>query len=135
MRRKETLADEEELFNLKLLTADGFDECYAEFQHMKLVYALYDKQKADAEQWSTIPWPDIRIEFVREIFGALALQFKRLPVSARDTHPARLLASHLKELRLSVPILVQLRNDSLKPRHWKEMLRAVGERTFRLNVD
>lgn len=127
MRRKDRLAREEELFNVKLLDTETFDKCYSEFQHMKLVYSLYEKQKSDIEKWSAIPWQDVGIEFVREIFGALVLKFKRLPVSARNTRPARILANYLKELRLSVPILLQLKNDALKPRHWREMLNAIGE--------
>lgn len=117
---------EEELFNLKLLNTERFDKYYSEFQYMKLVYSLYEKQKSDIEKWSKIPWIDIRIEFVREAFSALMLQFKRLPVLAQNTHPANILLNHLKELRHSISILQQLKNDALKPRHWKEMLDTIG---------
>lgn len=127
MEQKEKLVKEEKLFNLKLLKTERFDECYSEFQYMKLVYSLYEKQKSDIEKWSAILWQDIRIEFVREAFGALMLKFKRLPVLAQDTHPAKILANYLKELRHSVPILLQLKNNALKTRHWKEMLDTIGK--------
>lgn len=126
MEQKLKLVSEEELFNLKLLNTEKFDKYYAEFQHMKLVYSLYEKQKSDIEKWSKIPWTDIRIEFLREAFSALMLQFKRLPGLAQNTHPAIILLNHLKELRQSVSILLQLKNDALKPRHWKEMLDTIG---------
>lgn len=126
MQQKEKLVREEELFNLKLLNTKKFDTYYSEFQYMKLVYSLYEKQKSDIENWSKTPWLEIRLEFVREAFGALMLQFKRLPDVAQNTLPANILASYLKELRLSVPILLQLKNESLKPRHWKEMLDTIG---------
>lgn len=126
MEQKLQLVKEEELFNLKLLNTKRFDEYYSEFQHMKLVYSLYEKQKSDVEKWSKISWSDIRIEFIREAFSALMLQFKRLPVLAQNTHPANILANHLKELRHCVSILLQLKNHVLKPRHWKEMLDTIG---------
>lgn len=127
MKQKEKLVEEEELFNLKLLNTETFDKYYNEFQYMKLVYSLYEKQKSDIENWSKIPWRKIRIEFVREAFGALMLKFKRLPVLAQNTHPSKMLANYLKELRLSIPILSQLKNDALKLRHWKEMLETIGK--------
>lgn len=127
MRQKERLSREEELFNLRLLNTDVFDGYHSEFQRMKLVYSLYGKHKADVDKWSKIPWDEIRIEFVREAFGALMLTFKRLDESARSTHPAKILADYLKELRHSVVIFQQLKNDALKPRHWKEMLDAIGK--------
>lgn len=97
---------------------------------MKLVYSLYEKQKSDFEKWSNTPWLEIRIEFVREAFGALMLQFKRLSHLAQNTLPAKILANYLKELRLSVPIFIKLKHESLKPRHWKEMLDTVGNIRF-----
>jgi len=127
MKKKEKLAMEEELFNLKLLNTDRFDSYYSEFQYMKLVYSLYEAQKSDIEKWSKISWFDIEIEFVREAFGALMLKFKTLPVLAQDTHPAKILANYLKELRHSIPILHQLKNEAFKPRHWKEMLDTIGK--------
>lgn len=130
MRRKAKLVREQELFNVKLLDTETFDRCHAEFQHTRLVYSLYERLQSDIEKWSETPWQDVGIEFVREIFAALVLKFKRLPVSARDTRPARVLANYLKELRLSVPILLQLKNDALKPRHWREMLHAISEFFF-----
>lgn len=127
MQKTKQLVREEELFNLKLLNTKRFDKYYSEFQNMKLVYLLYEKQKSDIENWSTIPWFEIKIEFVREAFGALMLKFKRLPVLAQNTHPAKILVNYLKELRHGIPILLQLKNDALKPRHWKEMLNIIGE--------
>lgn len=124
--QKEKLVREEKLFNLKLLNTEKFDTYYSEFQYMKLVYSLYEKQKSDIEKWSNIPWLEIKIEFVREAFGALVLQFKRLPDLAQNTLPAKILSNYLKELRLSVPIFLKLKNNSLKSRHWKEMLDVVG---------
>lgn len=127
MQQKERLLKEEELFNLKLLNTETFDEYYSEFQSIKLVYSLYEKQKSDIKRWSKIPWLDIKIEFVREAFGALMLTFKRLPVSAQQTCPAKIFADYLKELRLSIPILVQLKNPALKTRHWIEILDTIGK--------
>lgn len=127
MQRKETFVKEEKLFNLKLLSTERFDKCYSEFQYMKLVYMLYEKQKSDIEKWSKILWIEIQIEFVHEAFGALMLKFKRLPVLAQNTDPAKLLAKYLKELRHSIPILLQLKNNALKVRHWKEMLDSIGK--------
>ncbi|VVC32081.1 Dynein heavy chain, domain-2,Dynein heavy chain domain,Dynein heavy chain, domain-1,Dynein heavy chain, P- [Cinara cedri] len=126
MQKKEKLVREEKLFNLKLLNTNTFDKYYSEFQNMKLVYLLYDKQKSDIENWSKIPWSEIKIEFVREVFGALMLKFKRLPFLAQSTHPAKILVNYLKELRHGIPILLQLKNNALKPRHWKEMLDVIG---------
>lgn len=130
MQQKEKLTKEEELFNLKLLNTEKFDKYYFEFQYMKLAYALYEKQKSDIEKWSKIPWTEIRIEFIREAFGALMLKFKRLPVVAQNTHPAKILSKYLKELRYSIPILQQLKNNALKPRHWKEMLNSIGKQNL-----
>jgi len=130
MKKKEKLVKEEDLFNLKLLNTDRFDRYHSEFQYMKLVYSLYEAQKSDIEKWSKISWTEIEIEFVREAFGALMLKFKTLPVLAQDTHPAKILANYLKELRHSVPILLQLKNEAFKSRHWKEMLDTIGKSFF-----
>lgn len=127
MLKKEKLVKEEKLFNLKLLNTESFDKYYNEFQSMKLVYSLYKKQKSDIETWSKIPWHKIKIEFVREAFGALMIKFKRLPALAQNTYPSKILENYLKELRLGIPILLQLKNDALKLRHWKEMLENIGK--------
>lgn len=127
MHKKDQLVKEEELFNLKLLNTERFDKYYSEFQYMRLVYSLYEKQKSDIEKWSKIQWTEIGIEFVREAFGALMLMFKRLPVLAQKTQPAKYLENYLKELKHSIPILQQLKNDALKLRHWKEMLDIIGK--------
>lgn len=127
MQQKEQLVREEDLFNLKLLNTEKFDKYYSEFQYMKLVYSLYEKQNSDIKKWSKIPWSEIEIEFIRETFGALMLKFKRLPALAQITHPAIILELYLKELIHSIPILQQLKNEALKPRHWKEMLDIIGK--------
>lgn len=121
------MVKEEKLFKLRLLNTGEFDECYLEFQHMKLVYSLYEKQKADIKNWSKIPWSEIKIELIRETFSALMLKFKKLPTLAQITKPAKIFADYLKELRLSIPIFLQLKNPALKLRHWKEMLNTIGK--------
>lgn len=134
MQKTEKLIREEELFNLKLLNTKRFNKYYCEFQNMKLVYLLYKKQKLDIENWSKIPWLEIKIEFIREAFGALMLKFKRLPVLAQTTHPAKILVKYLKELRHAIPILQELKNGALKPRHWKEMLDLIGKYYVNSNI-
>ncbi|XP_050548553.1 dynein axonemal heavy chain 10-like isoform X2 [Daktulosphaira vitifoliae] len=129
MERKQALTEAEEIYSLNLLQTEHFDNLYNEFQNIKIVCNLYKKQKYDIEKWSKLPWTKIDIDFVREIFGALMLQFKRLPTLIRNTQPAFILKRYLSELRQSIPIFLKLKSKDLKPRHWKEMLETIDLNT------
>jgi dynein heavy chain len=82
--------------------------------------------QAAREAWSKTLWTNLNSEVLLSGMEHFMSEFrcfddvvKRLPVG-------QVVYSRMEEFRNSVPLLVELKNDALRERHWQELMEKTG---------
>ena len=93
---------------------------------MDTLYGLYVEvhEYLDIE-WPHLPWEDVFAEMpsIRDRMEQFMARLSRMPRSLRQWDTFRTLKGKLEDFQTNIPLLEQLSKDSIKPRHWTELMR------------
>ncbi|CAG08487.1 unnamed protein product, partial [Tetraodon nigroviridis] len=85
-------------------------------------------------QWSQTLWVDLNIHQLQEGVDSFIRTLKQLPKHVRALPVAFFLDGRMKEFRESLPLLLDLKNEALRDRHWKELMDRSGT-NFEVNTE
>jgi dynein heavy chain len=116
----------EELFALSHTEYPELHKTKSEIDLMDTLYGLYVEvhEYLDIE-WPHLPWEDVFQEMpsIRERMDQFMARLARMPRSLRQWDAFRTLKGKLEDFQTNIPLLEQLSKDSIKPRHWTELMR------------
>uniref|UniRef100_H3DEJ9 Dynein axonemal heavy chain 10 n=1 Tax=Tetraodon nigroviridis TaxID=99883 RepID=H3DEJ9_TETNG len=84
--------------------------------------------------WSQTLWVDLNIHQLQEGVDSFIRTLKQLPKHVRALPVAFFLDGRMKEFRESLPLLLDLKNEALRDRHWKELMDRSGT-NFEVNTE
>uniref|UniRef100_A0A7N6BU42 AAA+ ATPase domain-containing protein n=1 Tax=Anabas testudineus TaxID=64144 RepID=A0A7N6BU42_ANATE len=90
-------------------------------------------QDAKAE-WSQTLWVDLNIQVLQEGVEGFIKRLRQLPKDVRALPVAFFLEGRMKEFKESLPLLLDLKNEALRDRHWKELMDRTNT-SFEMNPD
>ncbi len=88
---------------------------------MKKLYHLYNEVIESISKWQEVAWPDVSIGSLNEMeeyitkYGDLC---GRLPRDLKEWNAYKELKTKIEELKAVIPIIRELKKESIKPRHW-----------------
>tara|TARA_B100000795_G_C22806619_1_gene445355 strand:- start:150 stop:14669 length:14520 start_codon:yes stop_codon:yes gene_type:complete len=125
----------EELFALAHTEYPELHKTKSEIDLMDTLYGLYVEvhEYLDIE-WPHLPWEDVFGEMpaIRERMDQFMIRLARMPKSLRQWDAFKTLKKKLEDFQITIPLLEQLSKDSIKPRHWTELMRTTGHE-FRID--
>ena len=125
----------EELFALSHTEYPELHKTKQEIDLMDTLYGLYVEvhEYLDIE-WPHMPWEDVFGEMpaMRERMDQFMVRLARMPKSLRQWDAFKTLKGKLEDFQITIPLLEQLSKDSIKPRHWTELMRCTGHE-FRID--
>uniref|UniRef100_A0A8B9BUE2 Dynein axonemal heavy chain 10 n=1 Tax=Anser brachyrhynchus TaxID=132585 RepID=A0A8B9BUE2_9AVES len=122
------LGSVERLFDLPATVYPDLTKAQNDMKGLKQIYEIYELQKAAKEEWSRTLWINLNVQFLQEGIEGFLKAFRKLPKPVRSMTVAFHLETKMKAFRDSIPLLLDLKNEALRERHWQDLMERTGTR-------
>ncbi|KAG9351776.1 hypothetical protein JZ751_023027 [Albula glossodonta] len=131
---RQDLANAEKLFNLPITMYPELVRVQKEMIGLRQIYEIYKAQKMAKTEWSQTLWANLDIHLLQEGIEGFIKTLRKLPKDVRTLPVAFFLEGRMKEFKDSLPLLVDLKDEALRERHWKELMERTGT-SFEMNPE
>ncbi|XP_071339029.1 dynein axonemal heavy chain 10 [Trachinotus anak] len=131
---QQELTNAEKLLDLSVTVYPEVINMQKDMKALRLIYDVFKAQKDAKTEWSQTLWVDLNIQLLQEGVEGFIKRLRQLPKDVRALPVAFFLEARMKEFRESLPLLLDLKNESLRDRHWKELMEKTGT-SFEMNPD
>ncbi|KAM3867513.1 dynein axonemal heavy chain 10 [Diretmus argenteus] len=132
--RRQELANAENLFDLPITTYTELHNVHMDMNGLRQIYEIYKAQKAVKTEWSQTLWVSLNIQLLQDGVEEFIKRLRKLPKDVRVLPVAFFLEGRMNEFKGSLPLLLDLKNEALRDRHWKELMDRTGT-SFDMNPD
>lgn len=123
MSRKLELVNAEGLFGLDTTEYPELQRVVSEMKKLGRIYDLYQEQREFEEGNSATPWGDLDVGSLQR--GVEVLEKKARKEKQFKEHPTfRAVEGRIFNFKDSIPLIVNLKNEAMKPRHWQKLMEA-----------
>ncbi|XP_017580699.2 dynein heavy chain 10, axonemal [Pygocentrus nattereri] len=131
---RQELANAEKLFDLPITMYPELLNVQRDMRGLRQIYEIYKAHKAAKTEWSQTLWVNLNIQLLQEGIEGFIKSLRKLPKDVRALPVAFFLEGRMKEFKDSLPLLLDLKNEALRDRHWKELMQRTGT-SFEMNPD
>ncbi|XP_012518857.1 PREDICTED: dynein heavy chain 10, axonemal [Propithecus coquereli] len=125
-KNRQELANAEKLFDLPITMYPELLKVQKEMSGLKMIYELYGGLKIAKEEWSQTLWANLNVQFLQEGIEGFLKALRKLPRPVRSLSVAYHLEMKMKAFKDSIPLLLDLKHEALRDRHWKELMEKTG---------
>ncbi|XP_075390744.1 dynein axonemal heavy chain 10 [Tenrec ecaudatus] len=125
-KNRQELANAEKLFDLPITMYPELLQVQKEMNGLKMIYELYGGLKVAKEEWSQTLWINLNIQFLQEGVDSFLKNLRKFPRQVRNLSVAYYLEAKMKAFKDSIPLLLDLKHEALRERHWKELMEKTG---------
>ncbi|XP_006865538.1 PREDICTED: dynein heavy chain 10, axonemal [Chrysochloris asiatica] len=125
-RNRQELANAEKLFDLPITMYPELLQVQKEMSGLKMIYELFKALKAAKEEWSQTLWINLNVQFLQEGIDTFLRSLRKFPRQVRNLSVAYYLEAKMKAFKDSIPLLLDLKHEALRDRHWKELMEKTG---------
>ncbi|XP_039277456.1 dynein heavy chain 10, axonemal [Nilaparvata lugens] len=134
IKKKVRMEQAERLFDLEPADYSHFTRTYNDYLRMQTVYELYQDVMATRSSWSKTLWANLNPQVLLEGIDGFLKQFRLFPKETKDLAIAVTFEKQMREFKNSIPLMIEMKNDALRERHWKELMIRTGKE-FDMAVD
>ncbi|XP_033627732.1 dynein heavy chain 10, axonemal-like [Asterias rubens] len=131
---RQELANAEKLFDLSITMYPELLQVQKEMTGLDKIYEIYKQQKAAREEWAQTLWANLNVSHLVDGIDTFIKGLKKLPREVKSTSTAHMVEGRMKEFKDAIPLFVDLKNEALRERHWKELMQKTGK-SFDMNPD
>lgn len=117
----------EKLFDLEMTDYSDFLNAKEDFEKMLVIYKLYQTQKLARETWSKTLWANLNPQALTDGIENFLRDFRKLPKPIKKMPIGQALELNMKQFKNVVPLMVNLKNEALRERHWKMLMEKTGK--------
>lgn len=111
----------EGLFGLNTTEYPELQRVVSEMKKLERIYDLYQEQREFEESNSSTPWGDLDAGSLQR--GVELLEKKARKEKQFKEHPTfRAVDGRIFNFKDSIPLIVNLKNEAMKPRHWEKLV-------------
>ncbi|XP_036352277.2 dynein axonemal heavy chain 10 [Ochotona princeps] len=125
-RIRQQLANAEKLFDLPITMYPELLKVQKEMSGLRMIYDIYEALKVAKEEWSQTLWINLNVQVLQEGIDGFFKALRKLPRAVRGLSVAFHLEARMKAFRDSIPLLLDLKHEALRDRHWKELMEKTG---------
>lgn len=122
------LVNAEKLFELPITDYSDFIRIKKDFEGMQSIYKLYRQQKIARENWSKTLWSKLNPVALTDGIDNFLKDFRKMPRWIRLLPIGQMLDVKMKQFKNSVPLMVSLKNEALRERHWTQLMEQTGQK-------
>ena len=123
---KQELTNAEKLFNLPISSYPELYVIQKEMKNLERLYQLYEQQVKTREQWSETLWRDLDVQLLVDGIENFIKELKKMPREIKGMPLAKLIELNMKEFRESLPLMLDLKNEALRERHWRMLMKETN---------
>ncbi|XP_066140827.1 dynein axonemal heavy chain 10 [Euwallacea fornicatus] len=124
--RRIELVKAEMLFDIPLADYSDYFKAKTDFQSMVVLYKVYKEQKHARELWGKTLWTDLNPQALLDGIDGFLNKFRKMSKEIRSMSVGLSLEMKMKHFRSSVPLMVALKNEALRDRHWGQLMAKTG---------
>ncbi|KAK7889071.1 hypothetical protein WMY93_024631 [Mugilogobius chulae] len=124
--QRQELTSAEKLLDLSVTVYPEVVSMQKDMQGLRMIYDIYRAQKEAKAQWSQTLWVDLNIQLLQEGIDGFLKRHRQLPKDVRALPVSFFLDARMKEFKESLPLLLDLKNEALRDRHWKQLMERTG---------
>ncbi|CAF4400906.1 unnamed protein product, partial [Didymodactylos carnosus] len=98
-------------------------ELNQEMKNLEKLYILYEQQSKSRELWSETLWRDLDVQILLDDIDNYIKELKKMSREIKSMPLAKIIEITMKEFRESIPLMADLKNDALRERHWKMLMK------------
>lgn len=84
--------------------------------------------------WGKTLWVNLNPQALVDGIEGYLKEFRKLPRAARTTPIGQVLDNKMKQFKNAVPLMVALKNEALRERHWRQLMDKTGQ-VFDMSAD
>ncbi|CAL9696600.1 unnamed protein product [Knipowitschia caucasica] len=130
--QRQELTSAEKLLDLAVTVYPEVVSMQKDLDGLRMIYDIYRAQKEAKAQWSQTLWADLDFQLLQEGIDGFLKRHRQLPKDVRALPVSFFLDARMKEFKESLPLLLDLKNEALRNRHWKELMERTGT-SFEMN--
>ncbi|XP_055020703.1 dynein axonemal heavy chain 10 [Boleophthalmus pectinirostris] len=132
--QRQELTSAEKLLDLPVTVYPEVVSMQKDMRGLRMIYDIYRAQKEAKAQWSQTLWVDLNLQLLQEGIEDFLKQHRQLPKDVRALPVSFFLDARMKEFKESLPLLLDLKNEALRDRHWRELMERTGT-SFEMNAE
>ncbi|NXE97067.1 DYH10 protein, partial [Menura novaehollandiae] len=125
-KRHRELGSAEKLLDLPVTVYPDLLKAQKDAKALKQVYDIYAQQKVTKKEWSQTLWINLNVQLLQDGIEGFLKALRKLPRQVRSLPIAVQLETRMKAFRDSVPLLLDLKNEALRERHWQDLMERTG---------
>jgi dynein heavy chain len=123
---KQELTNAEKLFNLPISSYPELYVIQKEMKNLEKLYQLYEQQIKTRQIWSETLWRELDVQLLIDGIENFIKELKKMPREVKGMPLAKLIELGMKEFRESLPLMLDLKNEALRERHWRTLMKETG---------
>lgn len=123
---KQELTNAEKLFNLPISSYPELYVIQKEMKNLERLYQIYEQQLKAREQWSETLWRELDVQLLIDGIENFIKELKKMPREIKGMPLAKLIELNMKEFRESLPLMLDLKNEALRERHWRMLMKETN---------
>lgn len=122
-----SLVKSEILFDLPATDYSIFLKLKKDYEGMEMLFELYKEQKEMRDVWAQTLWVNLNPQQLIEGMDHFIRIFRRLPKFVKELSIGHALEANMKSFKNSVPLFIELKNEAMRERHWKQLMTKTGQ--------
>ncbi|CAK9806047.1 Dynein axonemal heavy chain 10 [Anthophora plagiata] len=132
--RRHSLINSEILFDLPATDYSVFLKVKKDYEGMELLYELFKEQRSMRDIWAQTLWVNLNPQQLIDGMDHFIREFRKLPKFVKDLSVGQALDANMRSFKNSVPLFIELKNEAMRERHWKQLMKKTG-RYFDMDPD
>lgn len=125
-KRRIDLQAAELLFDVPLADYSEFLRCKTDYSYLIVIYKLYKTQKESRDMWGKTLWTNLNPSALVDGIESFIKEFRKFPKHIRVLPVGQILEMGMKQFKNVVPLMVALKNEAMRERHWKLLMTKTG---------
>ncbi|CAF4703183.1 unnamed protein product [Rotaria magnacalcarata] len=125
-QRKIEIINMMKLFHMSLISYPNLIRVQKEINGLNILFNLYEEFKRNKKLWSNILWSELHINDLIVNVDLFIKNFRRLSPNIKTTIVGHSVEKYLADFRSSLPIMVDLKNEALRERHWQQIIQETN---------
>ncbi|XP_058809033.1 dynein axonemal heavy chain 10 [Phymastichus coffea] len=126
-QKLQDLTNAELLFDLPPADYSSFHAAKRDYEAMVELFQLYKAQQIARDTWAKTLWADLNPQQLIDGMDNYLKELRKMPKATRNLNVGRALETSMKNFKNSVPLFVELKNEAMRERHWKELMERTGK--------
>jgi dynein heavy chain len=131
-KTREELGDAIKLFGMPAVAYPELAEVKGQMAELTVVYDLYSEFIDRRTMWAETLWAELAMDVLEKGMEDFDGRLKKLPKQIKLLKPYKMCEEALSGFTASLPLIANLKNDALRPRHWQRLM-VVTEVEFDMN--